>query len=831
MHPRNFVFITLLALCHPQLSGQMLTNALPPGAPQAPASENPASAAQNTPLPEDPGQEILPVARPEPIPSNGIPVRWEAQHQSRLGDVWTLDGQVVVHYRDYILRADKVVYHQSTSELDAEGHLRVTGGPEDVEIEASNGDMRLDMHTARFFHVTGSIGVQRAGSAIVYSTANPFLFSGRVLLQTGEGRYHIIDGTMTNCRLPRPDWQLISRSIKMENGEASTHNSIFKFLGIPVFDLPYLRHPTTETGRESGFLIPLLPHNSSVKGLVVGEQVYLVLSRSMDMVIGSDYYSKRGWAPNGDFRYKGPGLDQLTMHWNALLDRGVPATPPATGLVNQGGVDIYATGRKDLSPETRAVGSVEYLSSYVYRLVFDDNYSQAVNSVVPSILALTHEFNGYIPSGYVGRLQTFANTTPGNEARILHLPTLRFDTLDRPLADSPFYWGLSSSLSHMSRAEPDLHAYNIGRFDLYPHLSLPMVAGGWSLDPEVAFRETFYSGSETPDLTGINGGTPTVSHDPLNRADVEASVDLRPPAMERDFKVAGWNRELRHVIEPEFTYHFVGGIGADARNVLLVDASDIATDTNEVGYSLTQRFYLRPLHPAPCSETEAAIGDCKTSGREWASWQIAQEFFIDSNFGGALIPNRRNVFDSTLDLSGVTFLTDARNLSPVISRLRFEAIDNLRVEWDVDYDPKLGHFGADNLYAGYTWGRTTIGLGHQLLNAVDEQGVAATTIKSQQLQPYLQIGKPSGTGFNLAADGSYDFVQHSLQYAGALAVYNWGCCGLSFGYRRYEPGSVGSISSEDSEWLYGFTLANFGTAGPIHSANSPFRNPNLPPAY
>ena len=30
MHPRNFVFITLLALCHPQLSGQMLTNALPP---------------------------------------------------------------------------------------------------------------------------------------------------------------------------------------------------------------------------------------------------------------------------------------------------------------------------------------------------------------------------------------------------------------------------------------------------------------------------------------------------------------------------------------------------------------------------------------------------------------------------------------------------------------------------------------------------------------------------------------------------------------------------------------------------------------------------------
>ncbi len=27
----------------------------------------------------------------------------------------------------------------------------------------------------------------------------------------------------------------------------------------------------------------------------------------MDMVLGTEYYSKRGWAPNGDFRYRGPG--------------------------------------------------------------------------------------------------------------------------------------------------------------------------------------------------------------------------------------------------------------------------------------------------------------------------------------------------------------------------------------------------------------------------------------------------------------------------------------------------------------------------------------------
>jgi LPS-assembly protein len=730
MHPRNFVFITLLTLCHPQLRGQMLTNALPPAIPQASPSDRLSSEENENSLPEDPGQEILPLARPEAAPATGTPVRWEAQHQSRVGDIWTLTGQVVVHYRDYILRADKVVYHQSTSELDADGHLQVTGGPEDVDIEASHGDMRLDQHTARFFNVTGSIGVRRAGSAVVYSTANPFLFSGRVLLQTGEGKYRIIDGSMTNCRLPRPDWQLISRAIKLENGEASTANTFFKLFGLPIFYLPYLRHPVSDTGRESGLLIPVVSNGSSIRGYTFGEQVYWVINRSMDVVVGSEYFSKRGFAPNGDFRYKGAGLDSLLVRWNALLDRGIAATPPATGLVNQGGVDISANGRKDLSPSTRVVGNVEYLSSYVYRLVFDDNYTQAVNSEVLSTLALTHEHNGYIPSGYFGRLQTFASTTSGDEARILHLPSLRFDSLDRPLGDSMLYWGLNSSISHLNRAEPNFHARNVGRIDVYPHLALPIVADGWSIVPEVAFRETFYSGSETPDLTGANGGTPTVSHDPLNRADLEASVDLRPPALERDFTLGSWNRELRHVIEPELTYRFVDGIGADARNVLLVDTNDIATDTNEVGYSLTQRFYLRPLHAVQCSEAEVEVspGGC-SHPREWASWQIAQKFFINPNFGGALIPDRRNVFDSTLDLSGVAFLTEPRNVSPVISRLRFEAIDNLRIEWDMDYDPRLGHVGADNLYAGYSWGRTTVGLGHALLNAVDEQGTAATTIR------------------------------------------------------------------------------------------------------
>jgi LPS-assembly protein len=269
----------------------------------------------------------------------------------------------------------------------------------------------------------------------------------------------------------------------------------------------------------------------------------------------------------------------------------------------------------------------------------------------------------------------------------------------------------------------------------------------------------------------------------------------------------------------------VGGIGAEARNVLLVDTSDIATDTNEVGFSVTQRFYVRPTGERACDKAEP--GSCADRPQEWASWQIAQKYYFDPNFGGALIPGRRNLFDSTLDLTGISFLTEPRNLSPIISRLRFNAIENLRIQWDLDYDPKAGRMGADNLFAGYSWGDTTVGIGHSLLNAVDEKGTAASLIQSQQINPFLQIGKPSSAGFNLAANGGYDFVHGALQYGGIQAVYNWNCCGITVGYRRFALGSI----RPETQYLYSFTLANFGSVGDIRRSDSVFRDPTAPPAY
>jgi len=105
--------------------------------------------------------------------------------------------------------------------------------------------MRLNMHTARFYNVHGSQGVRTLGRTEVYSSTNPLRFSGRVLLETGEGKYRIIDGAMTNCAAPPTGCCFPARS--HGNGTATTANVYFKLFGVPIFYLPYLRHPVERT--------------------------------------------------------------------------------------------------------------------------------------------------------------------------------------------------------------------------------------------------------------------------------------------------------------------------------------------------------------------------------------------------------------------------------------------------------------------------------------------------------------------------------------------------------------------------------------------------------
>jgi LPS-assembly protein len=902
--------------------------------PALPASSAPQS--DTTDLSSIPHATTLP---PETPPNHAV---LESDTQSRHGDIYLLAGDVEIDYQDHILRADTITYNAATGDTTAQGHLRLTGGPNGESIQASHGTYNILTQTGQFYDVAGSVemrpastpvlkptnaatGVAPASRSAGFISPNPFLFDGRLVVKTGPESYVIYNGSVTSCLLPHPDWQLYASKFTLADGKASATGSTFKLLGIPVLFLPVVTHPTNADQRESGLLIPVFGYssasnNTGSKGFTFGEQLYLTLGRSADLTAGALYYSLRGFSENGTVRYRGPGDDFLTAHFSALQDRGFysPLTlTDSAGVTttteiynNQGGQDVTAAFRRQFSATTRLVGDIEYLSSYIYREAFTENFNQAVSSDITSIVYLTREKSGYVLDARADRYEGLKvvpiNTTAGEEVKIFHVPSLDFTGVDHHIGGTPLLWSLTASATGLKRVQPHFATSGITeRVDLRPEISLPLRFDGWHILASVAAEETAYSRSRVAPY-GPNA-KPIELTDPLNRADVDVKIDMRPPAIERTFTVPNrlqWllGAQVRHTVEPDLVYRNVHGVD-NFLSVLRFDDKDLVSDTDELQYGATQHLYFRPrIHPLkpskpgcpakpsptsatpkaeatatqatePTGDSEApdvftpsphAINDangipnasadapdsplrnhsrtadpCAPTGaaalppqQEWFSWLLAQKIFIDPSFGGAVIDRRRNIFTTTLDLSGIAFLTEPRNISPLLSRMRFRTSGHADLEWDFDYDTGAKKFTSQNIFLDVHQNKFFGGFAYARLNApgrfyteiINTTTNTATGLTSSAVSNFSQMrfllgyGVPTRPGLSAGVSAGIDLNAASAQYVTVQTSYNWNCCGLSVEYRKYDLGTI----RDEGTYSFNFTLANIGSAGNLRRAEQLF---------
>lgn len=825
------ITITVLLLSHPHLAAQEVTSQAPPV----------------VQLPDAPAAESYPDAVVLPATDKTEQAVLESDRQSKTGSVYTLDGDVVITYGSYKVEADHIDYNSDTGELNATGRVKLSGGPDQEIIHASRGTMNLATETGRFYDVSGSVGVKQGGAGkSIYVSNNPFVFTGQVVVKTGPESYQIYYGTLTSCQLAHPDWLLSAALFKVNGEMATAKSSTFRLFNLPLLYLPYVTHPVDVGGRQSGFLIPN-PGNSSTKGISLGEEFYWAINRSMDLRVGLDYYSLRGWGESAQFRYRGLGNDFATARYVGLVDRGIEI---GGVFVNQGGQDVLAAGRHDFDAHTRVAGNLEYLSSYTYREAFTENFNQAVSSDILSIIYGVHEQHGYAESLRADRYQGLkqvavpatetAPAIPEEQIKIFHVPALDFNSTEHELGTSGLQWSMDSSFGGLSRVQPKFASGGLTqRVDLHPQLAYPIGVGGWHFRPSVAVRDTLYSRSQRP-KTGP--GPPVELPNGINRADVELGMDLRPPVVERTFDSASVERlfhhDIRHTIEPEFNYRYVEGVDNFSK-VLRFDDTDIVSDTNELEYGLTQRLFLRPVKNKPCDakqaaedtelnadedwETEPSAGSQEPTGkqncnsREWITWRLAQKYFFDERFGGAIVNGRRNIFDTTLNFSGIAFLTEPRAISPLVSRLRVRTSDHLDFEWDFDFDTGAKKFTSDNVLVNLHEGNIFSGLSYARLNAPGRfysEGVSSAVSNFSQLRLLMGYGSPVKPGFSVAANVGLDLNQLTsnaglVQYGALQTSYNWNCCGVSVEYQKFELGSVRNESVE----RFNFTLVNIGTAG------------------
>jgi LPS-assembly protein len=888
-----FISITLLGTNHAELAAQQVTTVAPPAArAQTPAPEGANNAAADTPdsvqdsLPNDPGTPAYPDA--VPIPQPGTPLHIESQTQSTSSTgLDMLDGNVVITFRDRVLQADHIEFNADSGDVTLTGHVLITVGESDERIQASHGIVNIHTLNGRFYDVSGSVGLrqkQADGAAsvtqrAVYANGNPFLFTGKLVVKTGPREFQIFNGTVTSCQLPRPDWLLSGAEFSVEGAKAYARNSVFRLMSVPVLWLPYVTHPVDASDRQTGVLIPEIGINSAAKGDTIGEQIYWAINRSTDLTVGTIYYSARGWEQTASLRYRGLGQDFVKAHYSGLHDRGY--TPTGGTYINQSGTDVVFSGRHDLFADndsatsqavrTRMVADAEYLSSFPYREAFSSNFNQAVSSDVVSTIYATREWDGMAASLEGDRYQgekRIATTKPPQaeeQVHIFHAPAIEFAAIDHRLGSSGFEWNLDSSVAALKRTQPNFDTSGmVERLDVHPELAYPFGGGGWRVRPAIAGRETFYSRSRLPAVPGENEVENTAT---LNRADVEVQFDIRPPVFERTFE-SGFVRNLlrhdvRHTIEPEMVYRYHHGID-NFSDVLRFDAVDVASDTNELEYGATQRLFLRrkdnrPCHAAGSSADATEILDSAgqsgdaiedpgqatnrvdsaesvCGNREWISWHVAQKYFFDPNFGGAVVQNGpRSILETTLDFSGISFLTGPRDISPIISRLRVRTSEKTDVEWDFDFDtcsssvtgltnrtlPCQKKFTADNVYVDVHQGNIFSGISYARLNAPARSyvdGVLSAVADFNQMRVLFGFGRPTKQGLSAAANAGIDIDLGTVQYGAIQSSYNWNCCGISVEYRKYELGTA----RNDNGYKFNFTLANIGSAGNLRHSDQVF---------
>jgi LPS-assembly protein len=799
-------------------------------------------------LPDSPGAATYPEAQVIPDDDDRTTALTEEETLTRNGSVMILDGHVKVTYRDRIVTADHVEYDNETDELTATGHLHVTGGPNHEDILASHGTMNLAKQTGRFYDVKGSVGLKSKNSAAIYANSNPFLFTGRMVERTGPQEYEIYDGTVTSCQLPNPDWLLQAGHFSVDSEKAKAQNSIFHVLNLPLLYLPYVTHPVDAEGRQSGIMIPEF-ENSSTNGIVLGEEFYWAINRSTDLTLGLDYLSKRGWRERSMFRFKGQGNDFVTAHYTGLQDRGYVTDGV---YVNQGGEDATFLGRHDFSSHTRVVGDAEYLSSFTYRQAFSENFSDAVSSDIFSVFYGVHEDNGFVSDVRADRYQGLKMTAvaatpttpaiPEEQVKIFHVPSLDFSATEHEIGRTGLQWSLESSLAGISRVQPNFSTGGLTqRFDLHPEIAYPVQLDGWHMRASVGVRDTLYSRSQQ--ASRVPDALPVELPNGLNRADTEVELEMRAPVLERTFDSAAvekmFGHDLRHTIEPEFVYRYVKGVD-NFLNVLRFDDTDVVSNTNELEYGVTQRLFLRPLKQQHCAISEETVlqeqaklkdtmhaSEKKPSGcgnRELISWRLTQKSFFNQNFGGAVVDGRRNIFDTTLNLSGIAFLTEPRAISPVISRLRVRTSANFDVEWDFDLDTGAKKFTSNNVLLDVHQGNIFGGLSYARLNAPGRfytEGAISELSKFNQIRLLLGYGSPTKAGLGVAADVGLDLNSTNsslVQYGAVQTSYNWDCCGFNVEVRKYELGSV----RNEIEEKFSITLVNIGSVGDLKRAVSLF---------
>jgi LPS-assembly protein len=738
--------------------------------------------------------------------------------------VFVYEGNVDARIGTYRLQTDKLTVYEATNKGIAEGNVVFDQGTVQ-RITGTRAEWNYKTKTGFFINSTGFTNETQDGTRI-YFTADRI---DRVSLDT----IIATNVQVTACDEDVPKWSFHAKRAKIKTGDrVRVYSPDLRIKDVPVFFLPYASISIKPRDRASGFLTPTFG-GSGEKGFRFSGAYYQTLGRSADVTFSTNVYTQRGVGFGADLRTRANSRSFFNAGFYAVKDRILGPKEDATHP-DQGGSSLYVEGVHYFPNGFIAAADVNITSSLAYRQVFSDSIQQAISPEELSQVFVNKDHGDY-SFNFLARTQVTSLST--SRIRIRDMPGITIEKRASPLRflkKISVYFSFEAGAEGMSRKETadDLASFQaqvggnpiitpsiVQRLDFHPRLTLPLSFAGFNITATVEGRGTFYSNSLDPSNRDVLSQNVT-------RGYGQFELDVRPPALVRDFHHRKGAFFFRHVIEPYIIYRKISGIN-NFDNIIRFDYNDAIADTNEIEFGIANRFFTRRSTenvgaPVKVSGT-GEQGSLASQPYEALTITLRGKYFFDEFFGGALKPGRRNQFYPINTLSGFTYGGIPRRFSPLNIDTRYRPRRNFLVDLRTDLDTREGGLRAISTTFGvmrplvqvfqsfyYTRAITLV---PSLAQYADANGNEPGTLRGSQWGPSIFMGNRDHGLFG-GASFFFDFQRRPGQGGNSLisstvtAGYTWDCCAVTAQYFTYNVGL-----RNENRFQFSFRLNGIGTFG------------------
>jgi LPS-assembly protein len=478
------------------------------------------------------------------------------------------------------LNADDVEYMQGERRIIARGHVQI--GLEGRSLYADEVVLDLDDQTVE---ATGNVllieGLNRLEGERVeynYRTNLAVVSNGRAQLdpgvslrgleirRDGERQYSLKQGAFNVCAVCQapgttPDWEIRASDATVYQDEwVTARHTSFWVKGLPAFYVPALALPIGP--RRTGFLIPRIGYSGG-DGFKIKQPFFWAISRSQDATLTTTYRSSRGFEFEGQYRYILGENSGGMLTGRFLHDMAAQDNRPDRG-------EVHWTHGQALSPTANFRADLNYINDRsIYRSDIDSTIKERTQRTLNSNLLVDQTTSQYMALGLIQVTQDLAESS---DERTSRLPEGQVQWLPAPLFGWPLIGEGNAAAAYLTSTQRK----DVGRFDLYPALHLPVSLGPWlRATSSLSLRETAYT-----DAAQTGGDS--------NRLLLEAGQRLSSRLVRRIEGTALGFSGLAHVVEPSLQYLYIPSL--DQRSLPQFDWVDFIGPQNRMTYQLVSRL-------------------------------------------------------------------------------------------------------------------------------------------------------------------------------------------------------------------------------------------------